>query len=202
MSSRTGPGPPPAHYTSTAALRKFPQTSQIQTNPTVVTWQIRNLTVSGRAGRPEPAARGRAPVEGPSLHSPTQWSPTEERRLVAEEGSYSKKTWPRKNEDGRGGRAPAQGPSPSSTSDLSDRPTSDRHPTSTSIVADTPTSTSKMADTPTSISIKADPTTSISIKAHPTTSISIMADRAYRNTLGQKAAGLPQIGRASCRERV
>lgn len=141
VSSRTGPGPPPAHYTSTAALRKFPPTSQIQTNPTVVTWQIRNLTVSGRAwlvapplqlpagaGRPEPAARGRAPVEGPSLHSPTQWSPTEERRLVAEEGLYSKKTWPQKNEDGQGGRAPSQGPTPSSTSDLSDRPTSDRHP--------------------------------------------------------------------------
>lgn len=74
-------------------------------------------------------------------------------------------------------RAPPRPPPPTS---LTDRPLTDT-PTSTRIVADTPTSTSKMADTPTSISIKAD----------PTTSTSIMADRAYRNTLGQKAAGLP-----------
>ena len=127
-SSRTGPGPPPAHYTSTAALRKFPKTSQIQTNPTVVTWQIRNLTVSGRAwlvapplqlpagaGRPEPAARGRAPVEGPSLHSPTQWSPTEERRLVEEEGTSSKKTWWQKREDAAARVSSCSGPLPPSS---------------------------------------------------------------------------------------
>lgn len=37
--------------------------------------------------------------------------PAEERRLVAEEGSYSLKTWLLKTEDVEAGRAPVPGPS-------------------------------------------------------------------------------------------
>merc|ERR1712107_428718 len=52
-----------------------------------------------------PAVRGRAPATGPSHHHhlshtfPSWSDETEERRLVEEEGSQTKKTWSQKKED-------------------------------------------------------------------------------------------------------